>query len=122
MTKSYPGNKKRAALRRGIFAEWKAAAFLVCKGYRICAVRYRTKLGEIDIIARKGNLVAMVEVKARQEVMIAFDSVTALSKRRIADSADIWLSRQPNAEKLSIRFDIIAVVPWRIPAHFPDAF
>ena len=65
--KPEPANRKRLkALRRGSLAEYRAALSLLLKGYRIVAFRYRTKLGEIDIIARKGNLVACVEVKARR--------------------------------------------------------
>jgi len=53
---------RRKALRRGHVSEYLAAAFLMLKGYRIVALRYRTRLGEIDIIARKGDLAVFVEV------------------------------------------------------------
>lgn len=92
------------------------------KGYRISGFRHRTKLGEIDIIARKGDLAAMVEVKARRDVMSAVDAVTFSSQKRIRNAADVWLSRQKDAATISIRFDIIAIRPWRIPVHLEDAF
>lgn len=60
-----PDTRKLKALKRGHIAEYRAALCLMLKGYRIVAMRYRTRLGEIDIIARRGDLVACVEVKAR---------------------------------------------------------
>ncbi|NKF34370.1 YraN family protein, partial [Pseudomonas sp. BGM005] len=56
---------RRKALRRGLVSEYVAAVFLMLKGYRILALRHRTRLGEIDIVARKGDLAVFVEVKAR---------------------------------------------------------
>ena|SRR5438046_3134045 len=54
-----------AAFRTGVSAESRAAAFLMAKGYRILEKRFRTRYGEIDIVARRRNLVAFIEVKAR---------------------------------------------------------
>jgi putative endonuclease len=54
-----------AAFRTGLSAESRAAAFLMAKGYRILAKRFRTPHGEIDIVARRRNLLAFIEVKAR---------------------------------------------------------
>lgn len=113
---------RRQAQRRGGRAEYIAALFLRLKGYRILAMRYRTRLGEIDIVARKGNLAVFVEVKARADELRAVEAVGASSRRRIRDSAAIWLSRQGGGAELSSRFDIVAVVPWRLPRHFRDAF
>ncbi|MDA4845173.1 YraN family protein [Hoeflea poritis] len=113
---------RRRAYRRGHFAEWFAALALMARGYRIVARRFRTKAGEVDLIARKGELVALVEVKARADETAAVDAVTATAARRIAAAGDIWLSRQKDAARLSIRHDIVAVVPWRWPKHFPGAF
>ena len=115
-------DKRRRAYRRGHFAEWKAAFALILKGYRILAFRHKTKLGEIDLIARKGDLVIMVEVKARPTVSQAVDAVSHTSKKRIHNAADLWLARQRNAAQLSMRFDIVAVCPWRWPEHLEDAF
>ncbi|MEM7215468.1 MAG: YraN family protein [Pseudomonadota bacterium] len=115
-------NRRKQAHRRGARAEWKSALFLFLKGYRIVAIRHRTKLGEIDLIARKGDLAVMVEVKARPTVQQAVDSVTATARRRINNAADLWLAKQKDAARLSVRFDIIAVCPWKLPVHFIDAF
>ena len=113
---------KLKAEQRGHFAENLAAWALRLKGWRIIAQRYRSPLGEIDLIAQRGDLVAMVEVKARPTLMEALDSVTPSAQKRIMGSADLWLSRQKDAAKLSIRFDIIAVLPWRWPVHVERAF
>ncbi|MDJ0613410.1 MAG: YraN family protein [Rhizobiaceae bacterium] len=115
-------NKRIAAERLGKRAEWFAAFALLLKGYRIVARRYKTKVGEIDLIARRGDLVAMVEVKARPSVQQAVDAVSYASQRRINNAADLWHARQPDAAKLSIRFDIIAVCPRKWPVHLEDAF
>lgn len=114
--------RKRKALRKGAIAEYRAALALILKGYRILAFRYRTKLGEIDIIARKGDLVACIEVKARANLDSAIIAVSPLSQRRIRAASDLWLARQPDAARLSIRYDIVSVRPWRWPEHLADAF
>lgn len=113
---------RRKAERHGRFAEYVAAFYLLLKGYRIAALRYRTKAGEIDIIARKGDIVAFIEVKARREAVQSVDAVTALTQRRIRAAGDQWLARQVDFPLLSCRYDIVAVAPWAWPRHFPDAF
>ena len=110
------------AFRRGHVSEYIAAFYLLAKGYRIRAIRYRTKLGEIDIITRRGDLVVCVEVKARRDVDSAVFAVSGTAQHRIRAASDIWLSRQPDAHRLSLRYDIVAVLPWRLPKHFVDAF
>jgi putative endonuclease len=92
------------------------------KGYSIVKMRYRTKQGEIDIIARKGDLVAMVEVKVRKNVSEALDAVTHTAQRRIANAGDYWLAQQHDYAKLSLRYDIIAIVPRKWPYHAKDAW
>lgn len=119
---SSAAGKRRNANRRGHWAEWRAALALMFKGYRIVALRHKTKLGEIDIIARRKDVVAIVEVKARPTVMAAVDAVTHASQRRIYNAADLWLARQQDATELSLRFDIMAVCPWRWPVLLENAF
>jgi putative endonuclease len=122
MTREPPDKKRLKALRRGSLAEYRAALSLLMKGYRIVAFRYRTKLGEIDIIARKGNLIACVEVKARRSLKDSVFAVSDLAQRRIRAASDLWLAKQPDIVLLSVRYDIISVVAWRWPIHLPDAF
>jgi len=115
-------SKRRKAYLRGHRGEWLAAAALMVKGYRILARRYRTRLGEIDLIARRGDLVLIVEVKARRTLQEAMEAIAHESERRIEAAADLWLSRQPDHGRLSVRFDMVAVLPWRWPVHVPDVF
>jgi len=110
------------AEKRGRRAETIAAWYLRLQGYRIVEMRFRTKQGEIDIITRKGDLVAMVEVKARQNLMQAVDAVTHAAQRRIINAGDTWLAKQVDFAKLSIRYDIIAIVPGKWPHHIKGAW
>ena len=113
---------RQKAYRRGHRGEWLAAAALMLKGYRILARRHRTKLGEIDLIARRGDLVVFVEVKARRTLMEAMEAIGHQAERRIEGAADLWLSLQSDYGKLSMRFDMVAVLPWRWPVHVENAF
>lgn len=114
--------RRLKAYKRGHRGEWLAAMALMLKGFRIVARRYKTKLGEIDLIARRGDLVLIVEVKARPTLAEAMDAVGRQSQRRIDGAADLWLSRQPDQARLSIRFDLVAVTSWRWPVHVENVF
>jgi putative endonuclease len=117
-----PAASRRQAYRRGYRSEWLAAAALMVKGYRILARRHRTRFGEIDLIARRGDLVLIVEVKARRTLMEAMEAIAYESERRIESAADLWLSRQSDYGRLSVRFDMVAVLPWRWPVHVENVF
>lgn len=110
------------AYRHGNRSEWLAAMALRLKGYRIVARNFRTRAGEIDIIARRGDLVAIVEVKARRDLTAAMEAVGANAQRRIEAAADHWLARQPDYARLSVRFDLVAVLPRRWPVHVENLF
>lgn len=114
--------RKRSALALGRRGEWLAVLLLLAKGYRICARNFRCKLGEIDIVARKGELIVFVEVKARPDAQEAVDAVGIRARQRIANAGNLWIGRQPDAHRLSWRFDVVAVPKFGLPRHFPDAF
>ncbi len=122
MSRFAPPEKRKRAERRGRWSEWVAAIFLMMKGYRILSLRYRVRAGEIDIIARRGDVVAFVEVKARRDLMVAIDAVTFTSQNRIRAAGDHWLARQPDAARLSLRYDIVAIMPRAWPRHIEGAF
>ena len=111
-----------AAFRTGLSAEARGAALLMAKGYRILAKRFRTPQGEIDIIARKRNLVAFVEVKARASLDDAAYAVTPRQQRRIIDAAQAWLMAHPDHAEFELRFDAILVAPRSLPRHLVAAF
>jgi putative endonuclease len=115
-------DRRRKALRRGQFSEYLAALFLMLRGYRILDMRYRVKAGEIDIIARKGDLVSFIEVKARATAADSVFAVSGLAQNRIRNASYYWLQTRKDAGQLSYSYDIIAVRPWRWPEHFKDAF
>ncbi|MFC5385067.1 YraN family protein [Aquamicrobium segne] len=115
-------SRRRKAHRHGQRSEWLAGLALMAKGFRILERRYRTKSGEIDLIARRGDLVLIVEVKARRSLLAAMEAISYQSQRRIEATADIWLSRQPDHARLSVRFDMVAVLPWRWPVHVKNIF
>ena len=114
------------AERRGRRAEDFAALALRLSGWRVVARRHKAKGGEVDIIARRGDLIAMVEVKARRTEREAVDAVGPAAWRRIEAAGDDWLSRQKDATRLSIRYDLVAVLtplrPWRWPVRFSGAW
>lgn len=118
--------RKRAAERRGRWAELLAEFALRLKGYRILDRRYRTRLGEIDLVVKRGEIIAFVEVKARTDRRAAIDSVPAATQHRIRAASDLWIGRMLAQRRpithCSYRYDIVAVEPKRWPAHFPDAF
>lgn len=113
---------RRAAYRHGIAAELAAAILLILKGFRVLARRYRTPLGEIDLVVKRGKLVAFVEVKARPSRAEALEAVDRAAERRIVGAADLWLAKHPDAAGLLVRYDMVLVTPWRLPQHIPDAF
>jgi putative endonuclease len=113
---------RQAAFRVGISAESRAAAWLIARGFRILARRWRSPLGEIDIIAARRHLLIFVEVKARASLDEAAESVTPRQKQRIAAAAEIWLAQFPQPAIRDIRFDAILVAPGKLPRHIPAAF
>jgi putative endonuclease len=114
--------KRRAAYRHGHLAEAAALLMLLAKGYRPLARRYKTPLGEIDLIVKRRRTIAFVEVKARPTHGEALESVGPMSESRIVAAADLWLARHPAAAGLGLRYDMVLVTPWRLPKHLPDAF
>jgi putative endonuclease len=117
-----PRPERQAAFRFGISAESRAAAFLIAKGFRILARRWRSPLGEIDIVARRRQLLVFAEVKARGTLHEAAESVNERQRWRIAAAAEVWLAANPDESIRDIRFDAILVAPGKIPRRIPAAF
>jgi putative endonuclease len=115
-------DKRVAAFRLGLSAESRAAMFLIAKGYRILARRFKTPLGEIDIVAGRRNTVVFVEVKAREREADAAEAVTPRGRQRIVAAAELWLARHPQHAGNEIRFDLMLVAPGRMPHHIANAF
>ena len=111
-----------AAFRTGLSAETRATVYLMAKGYRILAKRFRTPYGEIDIVARRRNLLAFVEVKARASLDEAAYAVTPRQQRRIIDAAQAWLMTHPEHADFEMRFDVMLIAPRHLPRHLLAAF
>ena len=111
-----------AAFRTGLSAESRAAAYHKAKGYRILAKRYRTPHGEIDLVARRRNLIAFVEVKARASLDEAAYAVTPRQQQRIVNAAQGWLVAHPEHAEFELRFDAMLIAPRRLPRHVLAAF
>lgn len=114
--------ERQIAFRFGISAESRAAAYLMAKGYRVVARRFKTPVGEIDIVARRGGALVFVEVKAREHFDAAAEAVTPKNRRRIIAAAEAWLARNPHDVMREMRFDVVLVAPGRLPRHIAGAF
>lgn len=113
---------RTSAFRTGLSAEETAAAYLVERGFRIAARRWRCRSGEIDIVARREALLVFVEVKARARLDDAAWSVTPRQRRRITDAAAAWLAAHPDDANCDMRFDAILIAPGQPPRHIAAAF
>lgn len=110
------------AYRRGLFAETLAAFLLRLKGHRIVAQRYRTPVGEIDLVALKGRRLAFIEVKRRNTRDDAAWTIPTRQKRRIVRAAQYWLAGHPAYAGHDIAFDVVLAAPWTWPRYIENAF
>ena len=118
-----PASPERiAAFRTGLSAEGRAAALLMAKGYRILAKRFRTPYGEIDLVAKKRDLLVFVEVKARASLDDAAYAVTPRQQQRIINAAQVWLMTHPEHAEFDLRFDAVLIAPRSLPRHLLAAF
>ncbi len=113
--------KRYQAWRFGLKAELVVAGLLRCKGYRILVRRYKTPVGEIDLIARRGRLLCFIEVKARRQLSDGLP-VSNRQMNRIARASQLYVQAAAGAREMDIRYDVVMVHPWRWPVHVPDAW
>ncbi|HEX8216536.1 MAG TPA: YraN family protein [Allosphingosinicella sp.] len=112
---------RQARERGGRRAEALAAWWLRLKGWKILARRLRTPLGEVDIVARRGRIVAFVEVKSRAKAAEAALALDDYRLRRVAAAADA-LAHRFVRDGDDIRIDAIFVVPRRLPRHLTNVW
>lgn len=108
---------RRGRERSGRIAELIAAVYLLAKGYRILARRHKTPLGEIDLIAVRGQRLAFVEVKQRASTDAAEAALTVRQAQRVARAAERWVWRHPKYRDHEIGLDAVLIVPGRLPRH-----
>lgn len=113
---------RRRANRLGRWAETLCVWRLRFAGYHILARRFASPLGEIDLVARRGKVLAFIEVKARPDAASALFAVTSAQSRRIEAAASAFLARHPRLAGLGLRYDIMLVAPRRLPRHLKDAW
>lgn len=112
--------ERRRRYRAGLRAEAGAVFYLRLKGYRILARRWKTPVGEIDIIALRGGRIAFVEVKRRKTFEAAEASITPQLRRRVRRAADIWLSQNSAYQRHCVGFDLLFLVAGRWPRYLQD--
>jgi putative endonuclease len=117
--RSRTGFRARLAGRRG---EVVGALWLMAKGYRILGFRLKTPMGEIDLLAQKGKVLAVVEVKLRKTTEIALEAVTWRQRQRLRRAGEAFAARRPDLRGAAIRLDLMALAPGRWPCHIRDAW
>lgn len=101
--------QKRKTYDHGIIAEGAAEIFLRAKGFEILERRYKTPVGEIDLIARDGEYLVFIEVKGRPTIEEALYAITPRMQARIADTAGHYIASHPEKVGYAMRFDVMAV-------------
>lgn len=120
---SRPKNERRQGAETwGRHGETIAAWFLRLKGYRILESRYRTPVGELDLIARRFGTTVFVEVKTRRGGDLERDALLAVNRARIVRAAQHYLTRHPALTARPLRFDVIFLAPRQWPRHVMNAF
>ena len=113
---------RQAAERSGHRAESRAALWLQLKGYRILARRFKTPVGEIDLIVKRRNTIAFVEVKGRTGHDAAAEAVHGKNQARVVRAAQWWLARHGQYIEHEVRFDVCLIALYRWPHHIAHAF
>ncbi|MDX5361090.1 MAG: YraN family protein [Alphaproteobacteria bacterium] len=117
-----PPQAKVRAERAGRLAETLAAWVLRLKGFRVLERRVRTPVGEIDLVAMRGALVLIVEVKRRPTHAEALAAVTPRQRHRLARAAAWLMARDARLAGADMRFDVVSVDKWMRVRHLSDAW
>jgi putative endonuclease len=112
-----PSPERLRAERRGRFAESLCRWHLRLRGWHIVASHWRCPSGEIDILARRGGVLAIIEVKSRRDMDTAAEAILPRQRRRIARAASAFLMTRPDLAGLTLRFDVMLVPGLRPPRH-----
>ncbi len=120
--RSIRASRGAKARRTGRRAEWWCALWLMAQGYRLLGFRLRTPQGEIDILAVRSGVVAVIEVKRRRTLDEALEAVGSAQRRRLIAAAGRLSARRPDLAHMPIRLDLIALAPGRLPRHIADAW
>lgn len=108
--------------QKGLQAEFFAKLYLRLKGYRIVAERFRTLVGEIDLIARQGRRLVFIEVKLRKTTDTAAEAIHAKNRARVSRAAELYLQKHLEYTGWEIRFDALLMAPGAWPQHIRNAW
>ena len=125
MRKNYATFKGRQGSRSwhiGKFAESLVILWMWLRFYNIIDYRYKTKLGELDLVVKRGKTLIIVEIKLRPSLAESLESVPKFSQERIVRATQWYLAKHPKYNDYTVRFDIVAIAPWRFPIHIKNAF
>ncbi|MBL4853434.1 MAG: YraN family protein [Robiginitomaculum sp.] len=115
-------SSRKQAETKGRRAENMAAWLLRLKGYKILDMRHKTPHGEIDLIAKKGNVLAIIEVKRRPSLDQAIEALHSANLSRIEEAAYYYQAKRKNLADLTIRFDAVYVADGLRVKHVKDAW
>jgi putative endonuclease len=107
---------------RGILAEYVALAWLIIKGYHFVTMRYKTAVGEVDLIMRRKKTLVFVEVKARADAADAAAAIHAKNRARVVRAAQHFLTCHPDYLNYEVRFDAVLITWYGWPQHLANAF
>ena len=110
------------ARRSGRRSEVWAALWLMAKGYRILGFRLKTPQAEIDLLAKRGDILAVVEVKSRASLEVALETVTYDQRQRLRRAGVALAANRPGLAACAVRLDLLALAPGRRPVHIRDAW
>ena len=99
-----------------------AAIWLMAKGYSILGFRLKTPQAEIDLLAMRGRVLAVIEVKRRTSLLAALETVTFDQRERLRRAGANLAARRPALQGASVRLDLMALAPGKLPRHIPDAW
>ena len=113
---------KKQTYQKGLRAELLSKIWLWSFGHSILEQRYKTPVGEIDLITKKGARISFVEIKYRQTREEAAYSISDHQKKRINKAALFWLAKNGHFTYDTLSFDVILISPWKLPYHIKNAF
>lgn len=117
--RSARGAAARLSGRRG---EVLAALWLMAKGYRILGFRLKTPQAEIDLLAHRAGVLAVVEVKRRTSLLVALETVSFDQRQRLRRAGAALAAGRPALKGASVRLDLMALAPGKLPRHIRDAW
>lgn len=108
--------------KKGLWAERGAELFLLLKGYRVISRRFKTPLGEIDLVAKRGRTLVFVEVKWRETAVEAAEAIHAKNQARVSRAAALYLQQHPQYTDMDTRFDAVVMARGVWPRHIEGAW